>query len=295
MRRDGQDWVYRRVIAEMQTQGPRQERAALFALHSGDLPLWGLQGVGYDESPDYQDFYDRLLRWLPPVPPGLNLPGRIFVALGNHETWGDEDLKGFITTLPHLAKLGFSRDRRIYAFDHAGCRFIFLDSGPYRGDKEGWYGRQPDFAGQMQALTVWLEEAAQKGMRQVFVTYHKPSFCISGHGPLPDGHNPHPHLKAFAQRLSITVFNGHVHTTELYRVDGVRYLLLGAGGAPQVLEAKPAPAGYPDELYWRGQPRVEEYNYLRAEVAGGGLRLLLNRYRPGQPGHPIEKLEVLGR
>ena len=29
------------------------------------------------------------------------------------------------------------------------------------------------------------------------------------------------------------MFNGHVHTTELYDVDGVKYLMFGGGGAEQ--------------------------------------------------------------
>ena len=33
--------------------------------------------------------------------------------------------------------------------------------------------------------------------------------------------------------LRIVAFNGHVHTTELYDVDGVKYLVLGGGGAEQ--------------------------------------------------------------
>ena len=47
-------------------------------------------------------------------------------------------------------------------------------------------------------------------------------------------------------------------TTELYEVDGVKYLLLGGGGAQQdpILPGRTAiklPAGYPPDLYWKGQ------------------------------------------
>jgi hypothetical protein len=189
--------------------------------------------------------------------------------------------------------MGLSSKRHIYALDFAGCRFIFLDSGGYRlGQPDGWYSDSPDFATQMQALTGWLKDAVAQNMRQVFVVYHKPSFCISGHGALPEGHNPHPYLRPFAGQLNITVFNGHVHTTELYQVDGIRYLLLGAGGAPQVLNGDTPPAGYPQELYWRGGPRQEEYNYLVARVDGQGLGLWLHRFRPGDPVHPFQKLEL---
>lgn len=292
LRRSGQEWLYRRVVAELLRRNEPPGPGPQFVIHTGDLPLWGQQGVGYDQSPDYQDFYDRLLRWLPPTPPGLGLKGRLFLALGNHETWGDEDLTGLFTTLPHLSRLGMSPQRRIYAFDHQGCRFIFLDSGPYQGDKEGWFSQHPGFKQQMQALTAWLKEAETQKMRQVFVTYHKPSFCLAGHGPLPPDQNPHPYLKPFARRLNLTVFNGHVHTTEVYLADGIRYLLLGAGGAPQVFQAQEPPPEHPAELYWKGSARVEEYSYLRATVIGSKLGLRLHRFRPGQPLQPFQTLDL---
>ena len=290
MRREGRAWVYRRVIAELQRGASDPAQGAQLALHTGDIELWGYQGKGLDESPGWQDFYDHFLAFLPQPRPGR--PGLFFPTLGNHETWGDEEIHGLLSTLPYLQSLGLSRQRHIYALDAAGCRFIFLDSGGYKGNQEGWYSDSPNFAQQMQALTGWLQDAVDQKMRQVFVVYHKPSFCISGHGPLPQGHNPHPYLKPFAAKIPITVFNGHVHTTELYQVDGIRYLLLGAGGAPQVLEGQTPPAGYPQELYWRGGPRQEEYNYLVAQVEGNSLRLMLHRFRPGDPVHPFQKLEL---
>ena len=38
---------------------------------------------------------------------------------------------------------------------------------------------------------------------------------------------------SYAKDMEVVVLNGHVHTTELYEVDGVKYLLLGGGGAEQ--------------------------------------------------------------
>jgi hypothetical protein len=189
--------------------------------------------------------------------------------------------------------MGLDEKKRIYSFDFQGRRFIFLDSGTYRGNTEGWFSDQPDFAAQMAGLTNWLQEAKDQGMKQVFVTYHKPSFCISGHGPLPEGHNPHPYLKPFATDLDITVFNGHVHTTEMYLVDGVRYLMLGGGGAPQVLEAGNPPQDYPKELYWKGQPRTEEYNYLLVKAGPQGVGFFLHRFRPGDVEQPMLWQEIL--
>jgi hypothetical protein len=37
--------------------------------------------------------------------------------------------------------------------------------------------------------------------------------------------NPHKTIAAYAKDLDIVVFNGHVHTTQLYQVEGVKYLV----------------------------------------------------------------------
>ena len=40
-------------------------------------------------------------------------------------------------------------------------------------------------------------------------------------------------IASYAKDMELVVFNGHVHTTEMYDVDGVKYLMLGGGGAEQ--------------------------------------------------------------
>lgn len=286
MRRAGRDWVLARVAAALQ-RAVRYGRGPVLVVHTGDLIIWGKQGERLDTSPFWQDLENRLLLRLPPVEPGFPLPGRFFPAVGNHETWGDKGLKGLTTTLPYLSRLGFSPQRRIYSFRYGASRFIFLDSGGYRKGRMGWWSENPPFAAQMAQLKRWLEQAVAEGSRQVFIVYHKPSFCQAGHGALPSGHNPHPYIRPFARRLSITVLNGHVHTTEAYQVDGVRYLVLGGGGAPQVFSTHPWP-GYPLELYWRGRPRVEEYNYAVITVRGQGEpEIRIHRWRPGDVARPL--------
>jgi hypothetical protein len=95
----------------------------------------------------------------------------------------------------------------------------------------------------------------------------------------------------------VVVFNGHVHTTELYEVDDVKYLLLGGGGAEQdpILPGRTAikvPAGYPADLYWKGQRPKEEYNYLRVDVQPGQkTKFTLNRFRPWS-AEPFAAVEV---
>jgi len=85
---------------------------------------------------------------------------------------------------------------------------------------------------------------------------------------------------------SLVVFNGHVHTTELFDVDNVKYLMLGGGGAEQdpILPGRTSiklPADYPPDLYWKGEPPKEDYNYVLVDVEPGQkTKFTLNRFRP---------------
>jgi hypothetical protein len=74
----------------------------------------------------------------------------------------------------------------------------------------------------------------------------------------------------------------------MYDVDGVKYLMLGGGGAeqdpilPGRTSIKTLPADYPPDLYWKGQPPQEEYNYVLVDVKPGEkTKFTLNRFRPG--------------
>ena len=106
-------------------------------------------------------------------------------------------------------------------------------------------------------------------------------------GPIPEPQNPHKVIASYAKDLEIAVFNGHVHTTELYEVDGVKYLLLGGGGAEQdpILPGRTAikvPAGYRRPLL-EGEPPKEEYNYLLVDVRPGQkTKFTLNRSGRGR-------------
>jgi hypothetical protein len=290
MRAAGRRWVFDQVAGAI-IDGARKPGGPGFALHTGDVVVWGGQGASLMASPYWQRFKSELLDRLPPVTPKLGLPGRLFLALGNHELYDDPGVIGAVTTLPGLAKLGFSSQRRIYSFTHKGCRFIFLDTGR-RQKGDWWHACCPPREEQFAQLVKWLDQAVAEKARQVFVAFHIPVFCLGGRGGMPPAHSPHPILKRYAQRLSITVFNGDVHTTEAYLVDGVRYLVLGGAGAPQKL-AQPRPKpGYPRELYWRGAPRVEEYNYAMVKVADSGLSIDLHRFRPTQPQRPSGLVRV---
>src|SRR5205823_1580815 len=83
---------------------------------------------------------------------------------------------------------------------------------------------------------------------------HAPTFCRAGMGAIPESQNPHKVLASYAKDLDIIVFNGHVHTTEVFDVDGVKYLVVGGGGAEQdpVLPGRThvkVPANYPPDAH----------------------------------------------
>ena len=194
---------------------------------------------------------------------------------------------GLLALFPYLKKFGVSDKQLIYKFDYEGVRFIFLWTGKYDyRSPSSWGATRPAYEEQMKQLKVWLDEAKAKGTKKVFISFHAPAFCRSGMGPIPEAQNPHKTIAAYAKDLDIVVFNGHVHTTEVYEVDGVKYLLLGGGGAEQdpILPGRThikVPEGYPLDQYWKGEAPKEEYNFLLVDVKPGQqTKFTLNRFRP---------------
>ena len=139
----------------------------------------------------------------------------------------------------------------------------------------------------MVTVQQWLDEAKSKGIRKAFIFFHYPVFARSGLGPIPERDNPHKIIAQYGKDMEVIVFNGHVHTTEIYEADGVKYLMLGGGGAEQdpILPGHSrikVAADYPPDLYWKGAPREEEYNYTLVDVQPGKeTKFTLNRFRPG--------------
>jgi len=283
LRAEGQRWVFDQVVAALAAGAVpgRKPPGPRFALHTGDITYSAYSGAGED-NPYWRSFYSNFLSRLPAggVAP---LAARFYPAPGNHETWFDPELEGFRREFPHLAALGFSTEKHLYQFDFEGSRFLFLDTGDLDTRRpSAWLSRSPNFAGQMKWLRGALSGARAAGLRNVFITFHNPVFCLAPPGAIPPDQNPHPVLREFARDLRLTVFNGHVHTTEAFEVDGIRYLVLGSGGGEQTLTAPPAPPGHPQEVYWRGAPRREEYNYLEVVVsAKDELQMRIRRFRPG--------------
>jgi len=291
----GGEWVARGIVDNV-----RSGRAK-FVLNTGDMVWWGKQGGKPSENPYWKLVYEDVLKQLPPTDEQMRaagLPGRVFPAVGNHEVWNDSDVEGLLTAFPYLKQFGVSDKRLIYKFDYNGARFIFLWTGKYDyRAPTAWDATRPVYDEQVKQLTQWLDETKAAGTKKVFIAFHCPAFCRSGMGPIPESQNPHKLLASYAKDLDIVVFNGHVHTTELYQVDGVKYLLLGGGGAEQdpILPGRTSikvPAGYPPDLYWKGQPPKEEYNYLLVDVQPGqNTKFTLNRFRPWS-AEPFASVEL---
>jgi predicted phosphohydrolase len=280
----GGDWVAREIVRDVQSGRSR------FVINSGDVVWWGNQGVTIKDSPYWKRVDDTMLKLLPPADSEMKaagLDGRWFMSVGNHEVWGDPKIEGVLSAVPHLKKLGVTSDRLIYKFDFGGARFIFLWSGKYDyRSPSDWDSDRPIYAEQMKQLQQWLDEAKAKGIRKAFITFHYPVFARSGFGPIPAKDNPHKLIASYAKNMEIVVFNGHIHTTEMFEVDGVKYLMLGGGGAEQdpILPGRTVfkvPGDYPLDLYWRGAPPKEEYNYCIVDVKPGQkTKFTLNRFRP---------------
>jgi hypothetical protein len=293
----GGEWVAREIVKDVQSGRVK------FILNTGDMVWWGKQGPTPSENPYWKLVNEDVLKQLPAPDDQMRasgLPGRVFPAVGNHEVWDDSDVEGLLSAFPYLKQFGVSDKRLIYKFDFGGARFIFLYTGKYDyRSPSAWDATRPAYEGQMNELKQWLDEAKAAGIRKVFVSFHAPAFCRAGMGPIPEAQNPHKILASYAKDLEIVVFNGHVHTTELYEVDGVKYLLLGGGGAEQdpILPGRTSikvPADYPPDLYWKGQPPKEEYNYVLVDVEPGQkTKFTLNRFRPWS-AEPFATVELFG-
>ena len=87
----GGEWVARGVA-----QSVKSGRAK-FILHTGDLVWWGKQADAPSENPYWKLVNDDVLKELPAPDEQMHaagLEGRMFLAVGNHEVWGDTNVEG---------------------------------------------------------------------------------------------------------------------------------------------------------------------------------------------------------
>ena len=141
----------------------------------------------------------------------------------------------------------------------------------------------------------------QRHEEKVFISFHAPAFCTAGMGPIPEAQNPHKTIATLYAKgpRHHVVFNGHVHTTQLFEVDGVKYLVLhrrrrrGTGPHPaRQRSTSRCPTAYPVDQYWKGANPTEEYNYVLVDVQPGkATKFTLNRFRPGT-AEPFATVEL---
>src|SRR4029077_1970598 len=150
----------------------------------------------------------------------------------------------------------------------------------------------------MVQLKKWLDEAKSNGIKKVFISFHAPAFCRAGMGPIPQAQNPHKTIASYAKDMDIVVFNGHVHTTEAFQVDGVKYFVLGGGGAEQdpILPGrttiKNLPAEYPKDLHWKGEhPREGSHSLHVGVKPGQPTKFTISCFRP-QSAEPYAAVEM---
>lgn len=206
-----------------------KEKKSLFSLFTGDM-IWIGGDTTYWSSPK-NHFHKKHREKIFPIP-------------GNHETWEDSTLHNYFDFFTHL------KGRHSYYFTRGRSLYLSLCTGGYIGE----YSKDSSFA-QDQRFTciqatyeeMHLEsllssvadslKKAGKPLQNIFVQYHKPSYSFYKHPPLDSANDPVEKLKLLGKRhpsVQMYVFNGHNHTTEMYKpTDNITVLVAGGGGAPQ--------------------------------------------------------------
>ncbi len=223
-------------------------------------------------------------------------PNRVFPIIGNHDSWQKRGeppaLAQFFRAFPHLKLIENGRTvlPHYYAFRIGRSLFVNLCAGGYpaagthadfaQADRE-WLCERASFKTQIRWMDRVLDQGAAKGVRHVFVQYHKPSFSCSRHPPLSTKHDPLTKLRAFKKRhssVNVVALSGHNHTTAVYLSGGVLVLVAGGGGAPQHFRHstrachKDKP-NQPPERFWKGGKRSLRYNYFQIDITGENLSI----------------------
>jgi hypothetical protein len=222
-----------------------------FALFSGDL-VWQSTDENWNEA--RHCFVDMIER-------EEATSGSFFPVIGNHELWAGPEtekkmgiknatknaLSKYFETFPRLVgDTGYeTTGLHYYAFFVDQSVFVTLCTGnmvydgciPDNGDSM-FLCEQSTFSEQMDWFRQVLDYGIQaKDIKNVFVQYHKPSYSSAKHPPLQqccDPLNVMSDYKSEFNYLNMFVFNGHNHTTEMYRTDdGITVLVAGGGAAPQ--------------------------------------------------------------
>lgn len=236
--------------------------------------------------------------------------GSFFPVIGNHELWAGPEvekkmgiknatnsaLNKYFETFPRLVgDTGYeTTGLHYYAFFVDKSVFVTLCTGNMvfdgciPNDGDGMFlCEQATMSEQMDWFRQVLDYGIQqKDIRNVFVQYHKPSFSCAKHPPLQqccDPLNVMSDYKSEFNYLNMFVFNGHNHTTEIYRTDdGITVLVAGGGAAPQKEKDNNRDWSIykdtPKELFWDSlKPHINKWqkriNYFLVYVSDDDITI----------------------
>jgi predicted phosphodiesterase len=189
--------AHRRVVDAMRNEG------ADFVVNTGDL-------VASSNDSEWQTFFDIEYAFLARTP---------FVpTIGNHE-----DMSGGSSRFSELFPLGSDRFKgHVYGFDYGSVHIAVLDSNQFLRDQAPW-------------LDADLAAAEANGARHLFVVMHWGPYSSGktlNHGCNDDAQL---YIEPIARAHRVDAFvAGHDHFYERGNANGLRYFVVGGGGAPLV-------------------------------------------------------------
>ncbi len=159
-------------------------------------------------------------------PAGQSSLNRFFPTLGNHDYY-DAGLSGTLPatylnyfTLPGEGYTNSSGNERYYDFSYGPIHFFMLNS------LQDEYLSDPDGATSTSAQAAWLRtQLAASTATWNIVLFHHPPYSSGYHGSSTWMQWP------FAEWGADAVLSGHDHLYERLLVDGIVYMINGAGGS----------------------------------------------------------------
>jgi len=269
--------VMKRIAASLTPGGTNP---ASFALFTGDMIYQG--GDDYYWKEIYDIFNGSI---------GDPAKGKIFSVIGNHEAWKGsgtfDPMELYFKAYPYLQDKN-QRKLHNYAFTIGQSLFVSLCSGVYgenyteedadKWDREWNCEVVSSFDNLMKSFRkLYKEVNARDKIKNIFIQYHKQSFSYFKHPPLDAKNDPLNTLLEFKRSnpdLRVYIFNGHNHTTEIYKpADNVFAVVAGGGGAPTGVYTNVCNNGKPmKELFWKTlgitlDKRQRRINYFTVKLS----------------------------
>ncbi len=201
----------------------------------------------------------------------------MYPAIGNHELLDDPQLNHYrhYFVLPSVAgqDAQTTGHERYYTFTIANSLFIALD------------GNQSASHVQAAWLHKTLDAAAKSGVRHTFIYFHQPSFSVGQF--CGSAAEQGLWVPEFEHHPVTAVFTGHEHAYQHLERNGVRYFVVGGGGAPLIRESGTCPA------YDRAARRLfrSTHQFVRIDVRGEAVALT----SIDTAGQVIEKVDLSQR